>query len=47
MAYISLGYHNADTKNIIVNTCSVCILETAKFQWKIYNILALKKCAEH
>ena len=22
-------------KNIIVNTCTVCILENAKFQWKI------------
>ena len=24
-----------DAKNIIVNTCTVCILENAKFQWKI------------
>ena len=35
MAHISLGYYNADTKNIIVNTCTVCILENAKFQWNI------------
>ena len=35
MAQILLGYFNADTKNIIVNTCIVCLLENAKFQWKI------------
>ena len=27
----------AETKNIIVNTCTVCILENAKFQWKILH----------
>ena len=26
---------NADMKNIIVNKCTVYILEDAKFQWKI------------
>ena len=34
MAHISSGYYNADTKNSIMNTCTVCILENAKFQWK-------------
>ena len=29
--------NNADMKNIIVNTCTVCILENAKFQLKIYH----------
>ena len=33
-------------KNIIVNTCTVCILLNANFQWK-YNILPFEKCAEH
>ena len=46
MAQISLGYYNSDTKNIIVNTCTVCILENAKFQRK-NNILPFEKCAEH
>ena len=32
---ISLGYYNADAKRIIVKTCTVCILENAKCQWKI------------
>ena len=27
--------NDADAKNIIVNTCTVCKLENAKFQWKI------------
>ena len=27
--------YNADMTNIIVNTCTFCILEKAKFQWKI------------
>ena len=31
MVQISLGYYNADTKNIIVNTCTNYILENAKF----------------
>ena len=35
IAHISWGCHDAITKNIIVNTCTVCILEKAKFQWKI------------
>ena len=35
MAQISRGYYNADTKNIIVNTCSVYILENTKFHWEI------------
>ena len=30
----------------IVNTCTVCILEKAKFSRK-YNILPFEKCAEH
>ena len=29
-------------KNIIVNTCTVCILDNAKFQWEIYNVLPWK-----
>ena len=32
MAKIARGYYNADTNDIIVNTCSVCKLENAKFQ---------------
>ena len=35
MTQISFGYYNADTKNIIVNTCTVCIRENTKLQWKI------------
>ena len=35
MELISSGYYNADTKNIIVNTFTVCILENAKFQGEI------------
>ena len=31
MAQISCRYYNADTKNIIVNICTVCILENAKY----------------
>ena len=29
------GYYGSDTKTIIVNTCTVCILENSKFQLKI------------
>ena len=29
------GYYNAGTINIIVNTCTVCILESVKFQVKV------------
>ena len=46
MAQISRGYYNADTTNIIVNTCTVCLLEIANFSGK-YNILPFEKCAEH
>ena len=35
-----------DTKNIIVNTCTVCILENEKFNGK-YTILPFEKSAEH
>ena len=35
IAHTSWGCYNANTKNIIVNTCTVCILENAKFQWKM------------
>ena len=34
-------------KKIIVNTCTVCILENAKFQGKIYINLPFEKSAEH
>ena len=37
--------YNADTKNIIVrNTCIVCILESAKFQWEIQHFTFSKVC---
>ena len=35
MTQISRGCYNADTENIIVNTCTICILENAKLQWNI------------
>ena len=44
MAHISRGYYNAGTNNIIVYTCTVCILETQQFSGK-YNILPFEKCA--
>ena len=38
MTYISLRYYNVGTKNIIVNTCTVCILENAKLhRWMAEN----------
>ena len=47
MAQISSGYYNAETKNIIVNTCTVCtVWKTQNFSGK-YNILPFEKCAEH
>ena len=46
MAQIARGYYNADTNNIIVNTCTVCILENAKFRGK-YNIWPFEKCADY
>ena len=47
MAQISWGYYNADTNDIIVNTCTVCILENAKISVENKNILPFEKCAEH
>ena len=41
-----MGILITDTKNIIVNTCTVCILKTQNFSGK-YNILPFEKCAEH
>ena len=35
MPHIAGEYYNADTNNISMNTCTVCILENVKFQWKI------------
>ena len=46
MAQIPRECNDADTKNIIVNTCTECILEKANFSGK-YNFLAFEKCAEH
>ena len=38
--------YNADTKNIIVNTCTVCIVEKQNFNG-ICNVLPFIKNAEH
>ena len=43
----SRGCYNADSKNIIVNTCTACILEKKQNFNGIGNFLPFEKCAEH
>ena len=44
--HILCGCYDSDTKNIIVNTWTVCILEKQTFNG-IGNFLPFDKCAEH
>ena len=46
MAQISLGYYNADKKNIIELHALFVYWKTQNFSGK-YNILPFEKCAEH